>query len=460
MTTHPHNVTQSSFWQPLITSLRILISLAALLALPLTAMELPKTLAPFGGTGIVGGYVLPPGTVVLYQAAGRWQRYTIDVVGAFCLVLVEALLIAGLLWQHIKRKKVETNLAISNERFRLAVEASKSVGWEWDLKNGQDSWFGDLQTMFGIASDTFVGRTADFYRYVHPEDRQRVAQAVADARQNRTRYAAEFRVVKPDESVRWVTATGQFYYGTNGDAERMLGMAVDITERKHAEQAFADVSRRLIDAQEQERTRIARELHDDIGQRLAMLAIEMEKFQQDSADLSAPLRSRIGELWQQTSEIASDIQSLSHELHSSKLEYLGIVSAMRGLCRELGEQQKVEIDFKTHDVVRPLPPDISLCLFRVLQEALHNSAKHSGVRNFEVQLWETGEEVHLMVSDSGTGFDRKAANESPGIGLISMEERLKMVGGTLSIESQPRHGTIIHARVPLHPGSASVAAIR
>jgi signal transduction histidine kinase len=115
---------------------------------------------------------------------------------------------------------------------------------------------------------------------------------------------------------------------------------------------------------------------------------------------------------------------------------------------------------KTHDVVRPLPPDISLCLFRVLQEALHNSAKHSGVRNFEVQLWETGEEVHLMVSDSGTGFDRKAANESPGIGLISMEERLKMVGGTLSIESRPRHGTIIHARVPLHPGSASVAAIR
>jgi hypothetical protein len=119
MTTCPRNITQSNFWQPLITSLRILISLAALSALPLTAMELPKPLAPIAGTTFVGGYVLPPGTVVLYRDASPWQRYTFYVVGAFCLVLVEALLIAGLLWQRAKRKKVETNLAISNERFRL-----------------------------------------------------------------------------------------------------------------------------------------------------------------------------------------------------------------------------------------------------------------------------------------------------------------------------------------------------
>ena len=157
----------------------------------------------------------------------------------------------------------------------------------------------------------------------------------------------------------------------------------------------------------------------------------------------------MGELRKQTSEIATDIQSLSHELHSSRLEYLGIAAAMRGFCKEFGEQQKVEVDFKTHDLPSPLSPDISLCLFRVLQEALHNSAKHSGVRHFEVRLWGMSDEIHLTVRDSGAGFDREAAKESRGLGLISMEERLKLLDGTFSIESQPKRGTTIHARVPL-----------
>jgi signal transduction histidine kinase len=136
-------------------------------------------------------------------------------------------------------------------------------------------------------------------------------------------------------------------------------------------------------------------------------------------------------------------------LHSAKLQYLGIAAAVRGFCREFAEQQKAEIDFKSHDLPSPLSPDIALCLFRVLQEALHNSAKHSGVRRFEVRLCETSDEIHLTVKDSGAGFDREAAKESCGLGLISMEERLKLVKGTLSIDSQPKCGTTIHARVPL-----------
>jgi signal transduction histidine kinase len=232
---------------------------------------------------------------------------------------------------------------------------------------------------------------------------------------------------------------------------------IDITERKLAEEAQASLSGRLIEAQEQERTRIGRELHDDIGQRLALLAIELHQLHENSLILPE-VRSRMGELQKQVSEIAADIQSLSHELHSAKLQYLGIAAAMRGFCREFGEQQKVEIDFQTYDLPGPLSADISLCLFRVLQEALHNSAKHSGVRHFEVRLWGTSDEIHLTVRDSGAGFDREAAKESKGIGLISMEERLKLVKGTLSIESHPRSGTTVHARVPLSSGSDSLRA--
>jgi signal transduction histidine kinase len=311
--------------------------------------------------------------------------------------------------------------------------------------------------MFGIPADNYSGHVEDFRRSIHPEDRELVWKAVADARQSRKPYIAEFRVVRADGTTRWITARGKFYYAPNGDPERMLGMAVDITDRKLAEAALANVSGRLIEAQEQERTRIGRELHDDIGQRLALLAIQLQQLQEDSLVLPK-VRSRMGELKKETSEIANDIQSLSHELHSAKLQYLGLAAAMRGFCREFAEQQKVEVDFTSHDLPSPLSPDTSLCLFRVLQEALHNSAKHSGVRHFEVQLWGTSEEIHLSVKDSGAGFDREAAKESRGLGLISMEERLKLVKGTLSINSQPKGGTTIHARVPLGSGIDSMRA--
>jgi signal transduction histidine kinase len=209
------------------------------------------------------------------------------------------------------------------------------------------------------------------------------------------------------------------------------------------------VSRRLIEAQEQERNRIARELHDDIGQRLALLSIELEQLHQDPPILPEVHR-RIGELQKQASEITTDVQTLSHDLHSTKLEYLSPVAAMKGLCQELGEQTKVKIDFKTQDLPSPLPPDISLCLFRVLQEALRNAVKHSGARHVEVGLWGTADEIHLAVSDPGIGFDSEAAKEGRGLGLVSMGERLKLLKGTISIESQPNRGTTIQARVPLN----------
>jgi PAS domain S-box-containing protein len=232
---------------------------------------------------------------------------------------------------------------------------------------------------------------------------------------------------------------------------------IDITDRKLAEAALANVSRKLIEAQDQERSRIGRELHDDIGQRLALLAVELQQLRHKSVTLPQ-VRRRVSKLQKRTSEIAADVQSLSHELHSAKLQYLGITAAVRGFCREFAEKQKVEIDFKSHDMPIPLSADVSLCLFRVLQEALHNSAKHSGVRHFEVRLWGTADEIHLTVRDSGTGFDLEAARTSQGLGLISMEERLKALNGTLSVESFLKRGTTIHARIPLRSAGDSMCA--
>jgi PAS domain S-box-containing protein len=240
-----------------------------------------------------------------------------------------------------------------------------------------------------------------------------------------------------------------------GEIVGASAIARDISERKRLEESLSTVTHKLIEAQEQERTRIARELHDDTVQRLALLAIEIAHLKKDIPHPTDDVLRRLDELEKTIVEIATDLQSLSHELHSSKLEYLGMVPAMTSFCEEFGEQRKVKVEFESHNMARSVPPDISLCLFRVLQEALHNSAKHSGACRFRVQLRGTSGEIHLIVSDSGAGFDLENALKSHGLGLTSMRERLHSLKGEISIESQPKRGTTIHARVPLSSDSRS-----
>ena len=209
----------------------------------------------------------------------------------------------------------------------------------------------------------------------------------------------------------------------------------DISEQKRAEEALARAKRKIVRVQEQERARIARELHDDIGQRLALLMVGLTGVSE--------------ELQTQASEIAADLQSLSHELHPSKIEVVGAVSGIRVFCREFAQQHQFDVHFEATDITRQLSSNVSLSLFRILQEALHNTAKHSGIRQCRVRLWEAHGWVHLVVSDEGKGFDLAATKENRGIGLITMQERVSLVDGDLRIESQPGRGTTVHARVPL-----------
>ena len=243
-------------------------------------------------------------------------------------------------------------------------------------------------------------------------------------------------------------------------AAPFMVLAVVVEERKSAEHALGSVNRKLIETQVKERSRIARELHDDICQRLALLVLKLQQLERDTPSLSAgEVSSHLNELGQQTSEIVSDVQALSHQLHSAKLQILGLAAALKGFCKEFEEQQMAEIDFSSRDLPHLLGTDISLSLFRVAQEALYNSAKHSGVRHFGVRLWAEQGALHLTVQDSGSGFDWEAAKHGRGLGLTSMEERIKLVNGTLSIESQPRRGTTIHARVPLGSANDSLRAV-
>jgi PAS domain S-box-containing protein len=396
---------------------------------------------------------LPAGSIVLNRQPSVWELYQWYIISSLVLVLLEALLIFGLLWQRSRRKNAETNLGVTYDRLRMALEAGRFVGWDLDLKAGTNRWFGDLEGMFGIAADSYLAEMDEFRRRVHADDLDKVMNAIDNARQNKEPYGAEFRVLHEDGSVRWVIARGQFYYGSSGEAERMLGLAVDITERKLAEEALASVGGRLIKAQEQERLRIARELHDDINQRLAILHVELANLAGGHPVSAKNLHEAVEELQTRIADVSSGIQAISHRLHSSKLEYLGLVPASRSFCREIAELHKVKIDFKADSVQQSVPYDISLTLFRVLQESLQNAIKHSDGHDFTVQFSGAGSEIRLIVRDHGKGFDVEAVKNKNGLGLISMRERISLMKGAILIASNPAQGTEINVRIPIDSAS-------
>ena len=242
---------------------------------------------------------------------------------------------------------------------------------------------------------------------------------------------------------RWISST------LTPTIDGWVAVEMDVTERKQAEEAISTVSQRLIAAQEEERKWIARELHDDVNQRLALLAVTLERIVQQLPNEISELKQEIQDASRAATELGEDVQALSHRLHSSKLEYLGLAGAARSFCKEFSARHNVSIEFQSNDIPRSLPSEISLSLFRVLQEALQNGVKHSGASRFGVSLMAESHIIELIVSDFGRGFSLDEAASGNGIGITGMKERVKLVGGALAIESQPNQGTRIGARVPL-----------
>jgi signal transduction histidine kinase len=221
----------------------------------------------------------------------------------------------------------------------------------------------------------------------------------------------------------------------------------DSSVREHSGESIGEMSGRLLQAQEAERGRIARELHDDINQQLALLGIEIQRVLEDLPETAAPIRTRLTEIWGKTHEISQDVERISHQLHSSKLEHLGLVAALKSLLHEFTSKYRVGSQIRFRDIPTQPGSEVSLTLFRVAQEALRNAGKHSEATNIRIEL--IGETVGLLmrITDDGVGFDA-SAKLGCGLGMISMKERLRLVNGGLSIWSRPGLGTQVEARVP------------
>ena len=251
-----------------------------------------------------------------------------------------------------------------------------------------------------------------------------------------------------DDSPSWFLMHAARLDLPGSDRFRVLVTREDVTRHKQAEEALRNLGGRLINAQEEERSRIARELHDDLNQQLAILSIELEQLRQkipaDHQDLSASVQA----LWTKAQEISSSIHRLSYQLHPAKLDHLGLAAAVKSLCDELSEHREIRIEFRQKGFPALLPQAVTLCVFRITQESLHNVTRHSGAQDAQVLLRRTSRGVHLRVSDSGCGFNVHSPRTKNGLGFISMRERLRLVGGKISIRSQPFSGTQIDVVVP------------
>jgi PAS domain S-box-containing protein len=308
----------------------------------------------------------------------------------------------------------------------------------------------------GYTKEELIGKAASII--YAPESHSKMCDLLEKWKKTGHLESEEVVVITRDGERRVVLVNAGSVKDAEGNLLHSTTVHVDITERKQAEEALSSVSRRLIEAHEEERTWIARELHDDINQRIALLAVHLRTLKQKLPPTEAEAGRGLEEACERAFELGSDVQALSHRLHSSKLEYLGLASAAKGFCRELSDRQGMEIGFHSESIPKDLPREISLCLFRVLQEALQNAAKHSGSKHFQVSLSGGSSGVELTVRDSGTGFDPKDATSGSGLGLTSMRERLKLVNGKLFIDSQSQRGTTILAYVPLSPRTKSAAA--
>ncbi len=401
---------------------------------------------------------LPSGTVVRYRPPSVWGLYRGYILAAAAVVFLQALLIVGLLWQRLRKRKAEAALRENEERLRVMADAAPSLIWTSDA-DGTVIYQNEERLDFSTLS-AGMALGEKWKRYIHPDDLAGVLEANARAYESRSGFSKEYRLRRRDGVYRWMFDMAVPRVSPEGTFLGFIGSAIDVTDQKLAQDALEQLSGKLIEAQEKERSRIAKELNDDIGQRLALLGVELERAN-SASDISNSRRdARFMDIRQHCAAIASDVQALSHELHSSKLDYLGLVAATRSFCAEFSKLKNVDVEFTDEDVPYPLPKDVSLCLFRVTQEALHNALKHSEARHFTVSLRGTPEQVRLEVKDQGVGFDAEAASQRSGLGLLSMQERVHLVKGTFSIESKPQQGTSVVASVPLggNIGAAQAAS--
>jgi PAS domain S-box-containing protein len=311
---------------------------------------------------------------------------------------------------------------------------------------------------------------------VHPEDLDRCRQTYEPAFEARQPFLMEYRVRHADGSYRWLLATGVPKYDADGSFAGYIGCDVDVTERRNAEDRIHDshvaleqshretqhLAGRLIEAQDTERARIARDLHDDVSQQLAGVSIAFSGLKQRLGDygVSEELQQELVDLQQQTLTLARNVRQLSHDLHPTVLRHLGLEKALASYCGELERSHGVVMGCSADGDFASIGPEAALCLYRIAQEALRNVVTHSGAGRANVRLCRRDDDAEITITDDGRGFNLTDPDIHQGLGLVSISERAKLTGGTISIETGLNRGTRVHATIPVgRPSKTSGSAV-
>ncbi|HEV3201049.1 MAG TPA: PAS domain-containing protein [Bryobacteraceae bacterium] len=367
----------------------------------------------------------------------------------------------GLIWRG-----QQTRVHHEREAWFFAV-ANDTPAYLWMWSVGQENSF--INRSLGKFLGTDEQRLSKGWTdYVHPEDaehtRANLMESVAAGRS----YTQELRLRRFDGTYRWVVSEAVPRYLPGGELVGFAGSVLDITDRRQAEeqlrsanaalvrqleeqirkeQVIEALGARLIGAQEEERKRLARELHDDLNQQIAALSIAMGNLKRHLPEQLADARAQSDRIHQKLVQVAETVRRMSHELHPAMLQYSGLAAALQSYCNEFGALTGIAVSVTIEGEFDGVPSGAALCMYRVTQEALRNIAKHAKVAAAAVEMRHSEGLLSLTVSDQGVGMDPASAEATAGLGLVSIRERARFAGGSVEIASQPNQGTAITVRI-------------
>ena len=353
-----------------------------------------------------------------------------------------------------EQRRIAAQLERERARLLEAQEVAKLGSWEAELRSLNVSWSEQTHRIFETDPARFHPTRPTFREFIHPEDRAKVDAAFVASLGKRSASTVEYRIVMPDGRVKTLEERWQAFHDEEGKPIRVAGTCRDITERVRVEEELRRLSGQLLRLQDEERRRIARELHDSTGQDLVALATTLSELHASIPSSARTLRKLASQSQALADQCVREVRTLSYLLHPPMLDEAGLEDAVRHYAAGFAERTGIKVELQLSSGFGRLKPDIEVALFRVVQESLTNIQRHSGSLRAKIRMDRNQEQLALEVSDSGRGNsgDRRSQDVElpfrPGVGLASMHERVKLIGGRLAIESSST-GTTVRVTIPV-----------